>query len=151
MRAIASNRQVALTSDMQKKRPSTKPAIKVMMQPQEANIHKTIFGGTILSQIDLAGAVHCRSHGCRQCVTIAMKEVEFKLPIYVGDVVSFHGSTVNVGRTSITVKVDVWAHRHKTPGECVWVTEATVTYVNVDEDLKPVPVPLADPIDPDAN
>ena len=131
------------------KRPSTEPAIKVMMQPREANIHKTIFGGTILSQIDLAGAVHCRSHRCQQSVTIAMKEVEFRLPIYVGDVVSFYGSTLKVGRTSITVKIDVWAHRHGKPGECVWVTEATVTYVNVDADLNPIPVPLSEPIDPD--
>lgn len=116
-----------------------------MMMPREANIHSTIFGGTILSQIDLAGAVHCRSHGCQQVVTIAFKEVEFKLPVFVGDVVSFHAKTLKVGRTSINVKIDVWSHRHKKPGECVWVTEATVVYVNVDEDLNPLPVPESSP------
>ncbi len=117
------------------------PALKVAMMPRDANVHQTIFGGVILSYIDLAGAAHCRQDGCDRCVTIAMKEVEFKEPVFVGDLVSFFCKTMRIGRTSITVDVEVWADRFEKPHQCVRVTEAIVTYVNVDEHRQPVPIP----------
>ncbi|MHC4471208.1 MAG: acyl-CoA thioesterase [Planctomycetota bacterium] len=70
------------------------PAIKVLMMPRDANVHDTIFGGVILSHIDQAGAVHTRREGCERVVTIAMDAVEFKLPVFVGDVVSFYCRTL---------------------------------------------------------
>ncbi|MHC4858528.1 MAG: acyl-CoA thioesterase [Planctomycetota bacterium] len=117
------------------------PAIKVLMMPRDANVHDTIFGGVILSHIDQAGAVHTRREGCERVVTIAMDAVEFKLPVFVGDVVSFYCRTLEVGRTSIQVHVDVWAQRFPTTTDEVRVTEAEVTYVNIGEDRKPLPVP----------
>lgn len=122
-------------------KPATEPAIKVTMMPRDTNVHNTIFGGVLLSYIDLAGAAHCRTAvHCDRVVTIAMKEVVFKEPVYVGDVLSFYVSTLRVGRTSVTVDVEVWAHRFDVPGKVVWVTRAEVTYVNVDGGRRPMPI-----------
>jgi len=118
----------------------SQPALKVAMMPRDANVHQTIFGGVLLSHIDLAGAVQARNAGCDRVVTIAMKEVEFKLPVFIGDVVSFHARTKRIGRTSITIDVDVWAERLDPPHACVHVTEAEVTYVNVDAERRPIPI-----------
>ena len=117
------------------------PAIKALMMPRDTNVHGTIFGGVLLSLIDQAGAVHARYEGLDRVVTVAMQAVEFKLPVFVGDVVSFHCATIRVGRTSITVKVDVWAQRFAPSTETVHVTGAEITFVNVDADRNPVPVP----------
>ncbi len=121
-------------------RPSGEPAIKVLMMPRDTNVHDTIFGGVILSYIDQAGAIHARNLGCERVVTVAMKGVEFELPVYVGDAVSFFVETKRVGRTSLTLGVDVWAHRFAWPCDEVPVTTAEVTYVNVDERGRPVPI-----------
>lgn len=129
---------------MDRAKPRREPAIKVSMMPRDTNVHDTIFGGVLLSYIDLAGAAHCRSEQSDRVVTIAMEAVEFKRPVFVGDVVSFFCSTIRRGRTSITVKVDVWAERFRLPRSCDWVTEAQVTYVNVGEDRKPTPLPALD-------
>ena len=126
---------------MARTKPGREPAIKVSMMPRDTNVHNTIFGGVLLSYIDLAGAAHARSEGCDRVVTIAMKEVEFKRPVFVGDVVSFFCTTLKTGRTSLTVKIDVWAERFEPPRSCDWVTEAEVTYVNVNPDRKPAPIP----------
>ena len=115
------------------------PAIRVMLLPRDTNEAGTIFGGVILSHLDLAAAVECRKHGVRRYVTAAMKEVEFVAPVYVGDLVSFYARTVKVGTTSITVHVDVEAER-RVDGRKVKVTEAEVVYVAVDEKGKPTPV-----------
>ncbi|MCU0724663.1 MAG: acyl-CoA thioesterase [Planctomycetes bacterium] len=124
-------------------RPAGEPAIKVLMMPRDANVHQTIFGGVILSHIDQAGAVHARYLGCERVVTVTMQAVTFELPVYVGDTVSFFTATGRIGRTSITVLVDVWAHRFAAPHEEVPVTTAEVTYVNVGPgpDRRPIPVP----------
>ena len=115
------------------------PAIRVMLLPRDTNEAGTIFGGVILSHLDLAAAVECRKYGVRRYVTAAMKEVEFVAPVYVGDLVSFYARTVKVGTTSITVHVDVEAER-RVDGRKVKVTEAEVVYVAVDENGKPTPV-----------
>jgi acyl-CoA thioesterase YciA len=110
------------------------------MMPRDTNVHGTIFGGVILSHIDQAGAVHARSEGLGLVVTVAMDAVEFRQPVFVGDLVSFHCETIRTGRTSITILVDVWARRFEASAELVHVTSAEIVYVNVDEDRCPVPI-----------
>jgi acyl-CoA thioesterase YciA len=119
----------------------TEPAIKALMMPRDTNVHGTIFGGVLLSLIDQAGAVHARTEGLDRVVTVAMQAVEFKLPVFVGDVVSFCCDTVKRGRTSMTVRVDVWAQRFEPSTEPVHVTEAEVTFVHVDANRCPIPLP----------
>lgn len=110
------------------------------MMPRDTNHHGTIFGGVILSYIDQAGAVGAIRHGCRQVVTVAMDRVVFHHPVQVGDLVSFYADVIKVGRTSIEVLVTVEATR-RTDGEIVAVTQAEVTYVNIDNKGKPTTVP----------
>ncbi len=109
------------------------PAIRVMLLPKDTNGHGTIFGGVILSQLDLAGAVEARKHTCHKLVTVAMREVEFHEPVYVGDVVSFYTSLTRLGNTSLTISVDVEASRAADPACVIQVTQAEVIYVAVDE------------------
>ena len=121
------------------------PAIRVIMMPKDTNALGTIFGGIILSSIDQAGAVEGSRHVRGRLVTVAMNEVEFHAPVFVGDLVSFFTETVRRGRTSITVRVTVEAqrrHHGRKAGDFtrVKVTEATLTFVHVDEDGKPTPL-----------
>lgn len=116
------------------------PAIRIVLLPRDTNERGTIFGGVILSQIDLAAAVEVGKTTSKRSVTVAMKEVVFKEPVYVGDVVSFYTTTERIGTTSITVKVEVEARRRHDPDVVVKVTEATVVYVTVDERGRPIPV-----------
>jgi acyl-CoA thioesterase YciA len=111
------------------------------MMPKDTNAHGTIFGGVILSYIDQAAAVEARRHGASFIVTVAMREVIFHEPVYVGDLVSFYTRLVKIGRTSITVAVEVIAERGKGNEDRVKVTGAEVTFVNLDEDRNPVPIP----------
>src|SRR3974377_2461219 len=106
----------ANASQMKKACPSTdglcrEPAIRVVMMPRDINPMGTIFGGLILSYIDQAGAVEARKHSERNLVTVAMHEVKFIAPVFVGDLVSFYAETVRIGRTSITVRITVEARR----------------------------------------
>jgi acyl-CoA thioesterase YciA len=117
------------------------PAVKVILLPKDTNALGTIFGGVILSHIDLASAIEARKTGARRFVTKAMREVEFHAPVYLGDIVSFYTSTVRVGRTSVTVQVVVEAERWGGgSGERVKVTEAEVVLVCVDEAGRPSPI-----------
>ena len=118
------------------------PAIRVSMMPRDTNWMGTVFGGILLSYIDHAGAVEAERHGGGCFVTVAMREVEFVEPVYVGDLVSFYTEVVRVGRTSITVRVDVEARRRGREAETVRVTEAEVIYVHVDEERRPIPLPV---------
>jgi len=122
-----------MTSDVE-------PAIRVVMMPRDTNPMGTIFGGLILSYVDQAGAVEARKHSERTLVTVAMHEVKFIAPVFVGDLVSFYAETVRVGRTSITVRVTVEAKRGHPPHVTVRVTQAEVVYVAVEEPGKAVPV-----------
>jgi acyl-CoA thioesterase YciA len=120
----------------------TQPAIRVIMMPKDTNALGTIFGGIILSYIDQAGAVEAHRHGAGRLVTVAMREVEFHAPVFVGDLVSFWTETLRLGRTSIAVKVTVEVER-RAPGEetgRVKVTEAEVIYVRVDASNRPLPL-----------
>jgi acyl-CoA thioesterase YciA len=120
--------------------PCADPAIRVVLMPKDTNAHGTIFGGVILSYIDIAAAIEVRKHTLKRIVTKAMREVVFVAPVFVGDLVSFYTELVRVGRTSITVKVAVEANRVHDPGEQVRVTEAEVIYVAVDENRRPTPI-----------
>jgi len=114
------------------------PAIKVHLLPKDTNALGTIFGGVILSHIDLASAVEARKVAAHRYVTKAMREVEFHAPVFLGDIVSFFTETLRVGRTSVTVKVTVLAERWGAGlGEEVKVTEAEVVLVAVDENGRP--------------
>ncbi len=116
------------------------PAIRVTLLPRDTNPHGTIFGGVILSYIDQAGAIEALLHGADRVVTVAMEKVVFHAPVHVGDLVSFYGELVGVGRTSITVKVVVEAAPPGPGASPRRVTEAEITYVNVDGAGRPVPV-----------
>ncbi len=113
------------------------PAIRVMMMPKDTNSAGTIFGGIILSYIDLAGAVEAQRHASGRLVTVAMREVEFHSPVFVGDLVSFFTKTLRIGTTSVTVKVKVEVERKQGTGGGATVTEAEVVYVHVDEQGRP--------------
>src|SRR5215471_4730248 len=116
------------------------PAIRVVLMPKDTNAHGTIFGGVILSYIDIAAAIEARKHTDHKIVTKAMHEVVFVAPVFVGDIVSFYTELVRIGRTSITIKVQVEAERISHPRDCARVTEAEVVYVAIDENRRPVPV-----------
>jgi len=118
------------------------PAIRRVMMPRDTNAFGTIFGGVILSEIDLAAAVEAHKHHSGALVTVAMDKIEFHHPVYVGDLVTFFTETTRIGRTSITARVYVWAERRfgGTRGERTRVTEASVTMVAVDAKGCKVPV-----------
>src|ERR1043166_6572337 len=118
------------------------PAIRITMLPRDTNAHGTIFGGVILSYIDLAGGIECRRQSPKKFVTKAMHEVVFVAPVHLGDLVTFYTRTVRKGHTSITVAVEVEVERLGLGGtkETVRVTEAEVVYVAVGDDGQPIPV-----------
>ncbi|MDP6941253.1 MAG: hotdog domain-containing protein [Planctomycetota bacterium] len=118
------------------------PAIRTILMPKDTNASGTIFGGVILSHIDLAAVVEAHKvNAARRYVTVAMDKVIFHEPVFVGDQVSFYTELVSVGRTSVTAKVEVMVRRRSDPTrEEIKVTEAEVVYVAVDENRRPVPV-----------
>lgn len=109
-------------------------AIRLTMMPRDTNAHGTVFGGIILSYIDVAGGVEAvRQTKHDRFVTVAMKEVIFHEPVFIGDLVSFYAETIKVGNTSITVKIIVEAERFGSHGQSVKVTEAEVIYVAINQ------------------
>jgi len=116
------------------------PTLRVTLLPRDTNRHGSIFGGVILSHVDLAGAIEARkSCGPLNFVTVALDHVVFHKPVFVGDLLSLYTETLKIGRTSVTTRVVVEAIRGDTY-ETVRVTEADVVYVAVDKDWKPVPI-----------
>ena len=128
------------TMSTESTRPTTEPAIRMVMMPRDTNAAGTIFGGVILSHLDLAAAIEAHNHHQGVVVTVAMDKVEFKQPVHVGDLVSFYTETLKVGRTSVETRVCVWAQRRFGDGGHIPVTEAHVTMVAVGEDGKPTPL-----------
>ena len=116
------------------------PAIRRVMMPRDTNAFGTIFGGVILSEIDLAAAIESHRNHSGKLVTVAMDKIVFKAPVHVGDCVSFFTRTIRVGRTSVETEVNVWAERRFSDGADVHVTEATVTMVAVNDKGEPVPL-----------
>jgi len=112
------------------------PTLRVVPMPSDANYSGDIFGGWIMSQVDIAGSIPAAQLAKGRIVTIAVNSFLFKQPVMIGDLVSFYADVVKVGKTSITVDVEVFAQR-RSLHEIVKVTEATLTYVAVDENRKP--------------
>ena len=119
---------------------SADPAIRMVMMPKDTNALGSIFGGHILSLIDLAAGQHARTVATKKFVTKVMREVEFISPVYVGDVVSFYAKTTKVGNTSITIRVDVEAVRGVDALQSCKVTSAEVVMVCVDDKNNPVAI-----------
>ena len=120
------------------------PTLRVMPYPSDTNTAGDIFGGWIMSQVDIAGAIEAVRGARGRVATVAVNAFEFHKPVFVGDVVSFYAEVVRVGNTSLTVDVNVFAQRgwqdKSIFGECVKVTEAQLTYVAIGENRKPRPV-----------
>lgn len=112
--------------------PDRNPELRVMTMPADLNANGDIFGGWVMAQVDVAGAIPAMRRARGKVATVAVNSFLFKQPISVGDVVSFYVDIVKVGRTSITVNVEVYAERHPANPLVVKVTEATLTYVAID-------------------
>jgi acyl-CoA thioesterase YciA len=117
--------------------PGREPTLRVIPMPADANHTGDIFGGWIMSQVDLAGSIPAVRTAQGRVATVAVNSFVFRQPVFVGDVVSFYAEVVKVGRTSITVDVEVYAQRRPEKELCVKVTEATLTYVAVDDNRQP--------------
>ena len=115
------------------KPPRSEPAIRVVMMPRDTNAQATIFGGVILSYIDQAAFVEARRQAHHKYVTVCMREVAFKEPVFVGDVLSLYAETVRIGHSSMTLRIHVMAERSESPGQAVNVTDAEVVFVAIDD------------------
>ena len=115
--------------------------LKVIPMPADVNANGDIFGGWVMAQVDLAGSVVPARYTQGRMATVAVNEFIFKQPVRVGDILSFFSKVSRIGRTSITVKVEVYAERFHSQGQYVKVTEASVTYVAIDDDGKPREIP----------
>jgi acyl-CoA thioesterase YciA len=115
--------------------------LKVIPMPGDSNANGDIFGGWVMAQVDLAGSVIPARYAGGRIATVAVNEFIFKQPVRVGDILSFYSKLVRIGRTSITVKVEVYAERFQAQGRFVKVTEASLTYVAIDDEGKPREVP----------
>ena len=120
------------------------PVIRIIPMPQDTNPNGDIFGGWIMSQVDLAGSIVAVQRIRGRMATVAVNSFVFKKPVYVGDLVSVYGDISRVGNTSLTVSLEVFAERRmigEFTQEVVKVTEAEFTYVAIDENRRPRPIP----------
>ena len=115
--------------------------LKVIPMPADCNANGDIFGGWVMAQCDLAGSVIPARHARGRMATVAVNEFVFKQPVRVGDILSFYSKAVRIGRTSVTVQVEVFAEQIRAQGAYVKVTEATFTYVAIDDRGRPRPIP----------
>jgi acyl-CoA thioesterase YciA len=122
--------------------PDTEPALRVVPMPADANQHGDIFGGWVMSQVDIAGSIPASRRARGRVATVAVNSFVFREPVLIGDVVSFYAHITREGRTSITVAVEVYAQRDPTEVICVKVTEASLTYVAVAPDRRPRALPV---------
>ncbi|MEO7938945.1 MAG: acyl-CoA thioesterase [Burkholderiaceae bacterium] len=118
--------------------------LKVIPMPADSNANGDIFGGWVMAQVDLAGSVIPARHAQGRMATVAVNQFVFKQPVRVGDILSFFASLTRKGRTSVTVQVEVYAEQFHTQGNYVKVTEASLTYVAIDDNGKPRPLPTPD-------
>jgi acyl-CoA thioesterase YciA len=121
--------------------PDKQPALRVVPMPADANQNGDIFGGWVMSQVDIAGSIPAARRARGRVATVAVNSFVFREPVLVGDVVSFYADITREGRTSITVAVEVYAQRNPTEVICVKVTEASLTYVAVGVDRRPRELP----------
>ena len=123
--------------------PQREPVLRVVPMPADVNQHGDIFGGWIMSQVDITGGILAARRARGRVATVAVNSFTFKEPVSVGDLVTFYGDVVRVGRTSVTIGVEVFAQRNPDDLVTVKVTEASLTYVAVGEDGRPRPLPPA--------
>ncbi|ODS90793.1 MAG: acyl-CoA thioesterase [Comamonas sp. SCN 65-56] len=129
-------------ADLHTQLPTDKELVlKVIPLPSDTNGNGDIFGGWVMSQVDLAGSVLCARVAQGRIATVAVNEFIFKQPVRVGDLLSFYSSVLRTGRTSITVQVEVFAERIRAQGQYVKVTEARLTYVAIDDEGRPRVLP----------
>nr|WP_107783597.1 acyl-CoA thioesterase [Nitrosomonas nitrosa] len=124
--------------------PGGQPILRTVPMPADTNHAGDIFGGWIMSQVDMAGSIVGIRRARGRVATVAVNSFVFKQPVFVGDIVSFYADIVKIGRTSITVDVSVYAQRGVREGGeeiCIKVTEAVLTYVAIDEQRRPRMVP----------
>lgn len=121
--------------------PEGMPTLRVMPMPADANVHGDVFGGWIMAQVDIAGALPAVRRANGRVGTVAVNSFVFKQPVFVGDLLSFYAKIVKTGTTSITVNVEVYAERNRLQAEIVKVTEATLTYVATGDDRRPRALP----------
>ena len=115
--------------------------LKVIPMPADCNANGDIFGGWVMAQVDLAGSVIPARYTGGRMATVAVNQFIFKQPVRVGDILSFFSTLTRIGRTSVTVKVEVYAERFRLQGEYIKVTEASLTYVAIDDQGQPREVP----------
>jgi acyl-CoA thioesterase YciA len=115
--------------------------VAAVAMPADANPAGDIFGGWILSEMDIAGGVAASRRARGRCATVGVKEMAFHRPVHIGDLVRCYATIARVGRTSITVDIQVWAASHNEQAEEQLVTEGIFTYVAIDQDRRPRPVP----------
>jgi acyl-CoA thioesterase YciA len=123
--------------------PAKEPTLRVVPMPADANQHGDIFGGWVMSQVDIAGGVVAARRARGRVATVAVNSFVFREPVLIGDLVTFYAAITRVGRTSITVDVEVYAQRNPTDLVTVKVTEASLTYVATDAERLPRVVPPA--------
>ena len=122
--------------------PDEQPVLRIVPMPADTNAHGTIFGGWVMAQVDIAGSIPAWDRAQGPVVTVAVNSFVFKEPVFVGDIVSFFARVLKVGRTSVTVDVEVYAQRGRAGRkDIVKVTEAQLTYVAVDANRKPKAIP----------
>jgi acyl-CoA thioesterase YciA len=119
--------------------PAREPALRTFAMPADANPNGDIFGGWLMAQMDLAGAVAAKRRARGRVATVAVDAMTFHKPVFVGDLVSCYAELVKVGRTSMTVKIETWVER-RTTQSIEKVTQATFTYVAIDQQGRPRPV-----------
>ena len=115
-------------------------SLRSIAMPADANPSGDIFGGWIMSQMDIAGGSYARYIAETRVVTVAVEAMTFHLPVYIGDEVSCYCKTVKIGRTSISVHIEAWARRNRLITEHIKVTEAVYTYVAMNNERKPIPI-----------
>lgn len=123
--------------------PAEQPALRTLAMPADANVNGDIFGGWVLAQMDLAGAVPAAARARGRIATVAIEAMRFHKPVFVGDLVSCYARIVRSGTSSLTVAIETWAKRHLST-EQVRVTEGTFVYVAIDESGRPRPLPPAE-------
>ena len=122
------------------------PVLRIVPMPADTTAHGTIFGGWVMAQVDIAGSIPAWDRAQGPVVTVAVNSFVFKEAVFVGDIVSFYAKVLKVGRTSVTVDVEVYAQRKRgTDREVVKVTEAQLTYVAIDADRRPRAMPTDPP------
>ena len=117
-----------------------RPEIRVMAMPADTNASGDIFGGWLMSQVDIAGSVIAQQTAGGRVVTVAVNAFQFLKPVFVGDLVSLFAKLIKIGRTSMQVDVTAYAERQRGIGECQLVANASLTYVAIDENRQPRPV-----------